>query len=59
MDFYYVVVPALIVLIGILIAWLSTRRISSIRKKSCPTWRKMTEGIGLSLVTLAAVTGRK
>jgi pimeloyl-ACP methyl ester carboxylesterase len=57
MDFPYVVVPALIVLLGILIAWLSTRRILSLRRKSYPRWRKITEGIVLSLVALAAVAG--
>jgi hypothetical protein len=55
MDFNYAVVPALIVLIGILISWLSTRLILSLRRKSYPTWRKVTERIVLSLVTLAAV----
>ncbi len=55
MDFPYVVVPALIVLLGILIAWLSTRRILSLRRKSYPRWRKITERIVLSLAALAAV----
>jgi len=55
MDFPYVVVPALIVLLGILIAWLSTRRILSLQRKSYPRWRKITERIVLSLVALAAV----
>lgn len=55
MDLNYVVVPALLVLIGILIAWLSTRRILSLRGKSYPTWRKVAERIVLSLMTLAAV----
>jgi pimeloyl-ACP methyl ester carboxylesterase len=54
-DFNYIVVPALIVLIGILIAWLATRRILSLRGKSYPTRRKMTERIVLALVALAAV----
>jgi pimeloyl-ACP methyl ester carboxylesterase len=56
MDFHYVVVPALIVLIGSLIAWHSTRRILSLRRKSYPKWRKITECIVLSLVALVAVT---
>lgn len=56
MDFDYVVVPTLIVLIGVLSAWLSTRRILSLRRKTYPTWRNVTERIGLSLVTLAALT---
>jgi pimeloyl-ACP methyl ester carboxylesterase len=56
MDFPYVVVPALIVLIGILTAWLSTRRILSLGRKSYARWRKITERIVLSLVALTAVT---
>ena len=55
MDFHYVVVPALIGLIGSLIAWHSTRRILSLRRKSYPKWRKITECIVLSLVALVAV----
>jgi pimeloyl-ACP methyl ester carboxylesterase len=55
MDFPYVVVPALIVLIGILIAWLSMRRVLSLRGKSYPRWRTITERIVLSLVALTAV----
>jgi pimeloyl-ACP methyl ester carboxylesterase len=55
MDFDYVVIPALIVLAGIFIAWLSIWRVSSLRKKACPTWRKVTERIVLSLVVLVAV----
>src|ERR1700722_18216114 len=55
MDFHYVVVPALIVLTGSLIAWHSTRRILSLRRKSYPKWRKITECIVLSLVALVAV----
>lgn len=55
MDFNYVVAPALIVLAGVLVAWLATRRILSLRGKSYPAWRKVTERIVLSLVALAAV----
>jgi hypothetical protein len=54
MDFDYVV-PALIVLIGVLSAWLSTLRILSLRRMTYPTWRNVTERIVFSLVTLAAV----
>ena len=54
-DFNYVVAPALIVLAGILVAWLATRRILSLRRKSYPAWRKVTERIVLSLVALVAV----
>jgi pimeloyl-ACP methyl ester carboxylesterase len=55
MDFHYVIVPALIVLIGSLIAWHSTRRILSLRRKNYPKWRKITECIVFSLVALVAV----
>lgn len=55
MDFQYVVVPAVIVLIAIMMAWVSTRRILSLRSGSYPTWRKITECIVLSLVALVAV----
>ena len=55
MDFLYVVAPALLVLAGILIAWLSSRRVLSLRDKSYPAWRKHMERIVLSLLALAAV----
>ncbi len=55
MDFFYVVLPALLVLAGILIAWLSTRRLLSLGGKSYPGWRKITERIVLSLVAVAAL----
>jgi pimeloyl-ACP methyl ester carboxylesterase len=55
MDFFYVVIPALLVLSGILIAWLSTRRLLSLGRKSYARWRKITERIALSLVAVAAL----
>jgi pimeloyl-ACP methyl ester carboxylesterase len=55
LDVDYTVVPALIVLIGILIAWFSVRRVLSLRGKTLPTWRKITERIVLSLVALGAM----
>jgi hypothetical protein len=55
LDVDYAAVPALIVLIGILIAGLSARRVLSLRNKTLPTWRKITERIVLFLVALAAV----
>jgi pimeloyl-ACP methyl ester carboxylesterase len=55
MSCEYGVLPSLIVLIGILIAWLSTWRILSLRSKSYPAWRKATERIVLSLVVLTAL----
>ena len=55
MDFDYVVVPTIVVLIGILVVWLATLRILSLRRRSYPTWRKITERIVLSLAALIAV----
>jgi hypothetical protein len=55
MDVGYVLVPVLIVLIGILIAWFSARRVLSLRSKTLPAWRKITERIVLSLVALGAI----
>jgi pimeloyl-ACP methyl ester carboxylesterase len=55
LDVDYAAVPALIVLIGILIAWLSARRVLSVRNKTLLTWRKITERIVLLLVALVAV----
>jgi len=53
MDFDYVVIPALVLLVGALLVWLSFRRILSLSTKNCPTWRKVTEGIALSVAALA------
>jgi len=55
LDVDYAVVPALIVLLGILIAWFSARRVMSLRSKVLPTWRKITERIVLPLAALVAV----
>jgi pimeloyl-ACP methyl ester carboxylesterase len=55
MDFDYVVIPALIVLAGILIAWLSIRGVLSLRRKTLPAWRKKTERLVLSLIAFVAV----
>ena len=55
MDFYYGVAPALILLIGIAIAWLSIRRISRLRNKSLPRWWKIIERIVLASVALATI----
>lgn len=55
MDFNYIVVPAVIVLCGIMLAWLSIRRMLSLGRKPHPKWRKATEGVVLSLVALTAV----
>lgn len=55
MDIRYAVAPLLIMLAGILIAWLAVRRINSFGAKSLSTVRKISERIVLSLVVLVAV----
>jgi pimeloyl-ACP methyl ester carboxylesterase len=55
LDVNYAMVPALIVLISILIAWSSAQRVLSLRNKTLPTWRKITERTAFSLIALAAM----
>lgn len=55
MDFYYVVAPALLVLIAIAITWLSLRRMSRLRSMTIPHWRKIAQRVGLLCITLAAI----
>ena len=52
MDFDYVVLPAIIFMVGILLIWLSVRRFRSLSSKSYRTWRKVAERIVLSVVVL-------
>jgi pimeloyl-ACP methyl ester carboxylesterase len=54
-DIYYVVLPAVIVLIGIVVAWFSVRRVLSLGHKVLPAWRKLTERIVLSLIAIGAI----
>ena len=55
MTFHYIVVPVLILLGGLLIAWLSVRRMMSLRTKGFGSGRKTAERILLSVVALVAV----
>lgn len=55
MDFYYVVAPALLVLIAIAITWLSLRRMSRLRSMTIPHWRKIAQRVVLLCITLAAI----
>ncbi len=59
MDFEYVVLPALILLIGVVVVWLSIRRILSLSAKVSKRWRRVAERMVLSAVVLvaAAVAG--
>jgi pimeloyl-ACP methyl ester carboxylesterase len=52
MDFDYVVLPAIIFVVGVLLIWLSVRRFRSLSTKSYRTWRKVVERIVLSVVVL-------
>jgi pimeloyl-ACP methyl ester carboxylesterase len=58
-DFDYVVMPTMILAVGILVIWLSVRRMRSLSTKHYHTWRKVAERIVLSIVALvaAAVAG--
>jgi pimeloyl-ACP methyl ester carboxylesterase len=55
MDFAFVVIPALVLLVAILVTWLALRRIFSPSLRNCRMWRRVTERILLSLVILVAV----
>jgi pimeloyl-ACP methyl ester carboxylesterase len=59
MDFDYVVVPGFILLIGIVVIWLSSRRILSLSAKVSRKWRRIAERIVLSvaIVFAAAIAG--
>ncbi len=55
MDFNYVVLPALLVLAGLLISWIALHRIRLLRSRSYSAGRKLTERIVLSLVALVSI----
>src|ERR1017187_6295789 len=55
MDFDYVLLPAIIFVVGVLLIWLSVRRFRSLSTKSYRTWRKVVERIVLSVVVLLVV----
>jgi pimeloyl-ACP methyl ester carboxylesterase len=54
MNFDYVVLPAIIFVVGVLVIWLSIRRFRSLSIRSYRTWRKVVERIVLSVVVLLA-----
>jgi pimeloyl-ACP methyl ester carboxylesterase len=54
MDLDYVVMPAIVLAVGILIVWLGVRRMLSLSKKGYRTWRKIAERVVLSAVVLVA-----
>jgi pimeloyl-ACP methyl ester carboxylesterase len=55
MTYIFVVIPALIVLLGLLLAWFSVRRLIALRTKSYSPVRKITAGILLSLAALLLI----
>ena len=59
MDIDYTVAPALILLGGVAVVWLSLRRIFSLRSKVSRRWQRVAERVILSAVILvaAAVAG--
>ncbi len=54
MDFEYVVLPMLILLVGVVVIWLSIRRILSLSAKFSKRWRRVAERIVLSAIVLVA-----
>jgi len=54
MDFDYAVMPAIIPVAGILVVWLSIRRIRSLPKKNFRRWRRVAERSALVIVALVA-----
>ncbi len=57
MDFDYVVMPAVILVLALLLVWLCARRIRLLSAKTYPTWRKIVERIFLSFLILLAIFG--
>ena len=59
MDFDYVVVPLLVLFIGVLVIWMSVRRVLSISAKVSNRWRRVAERIALSAIVrlVGAVAG--
>jgi pimeloyl-ACP methyl ester carboxylesterase len=55
MDFFYVVVPVLLVLAAVIIVWLSLRRSRALHTSSHSRARKITERIVLSLLCLVVL----
>jgi pimeloyl-ACP methyl ester carboxylesterase len=55
MDFDYVVLPTVILLIGIIVIWLSIRRIRSVSARDSAVGRRIAEYIALTAVILAAL----
>jgi len=59
MNFEFEIVPALIVLVCVLAAWLAVHRMRALGKKDLPDLRKVVEGVALVVVVVAAlVVGR-
>jgi uncharacterized membrane protein len=56
MIFDYLVMPAIFIVVGVMLVWLSVRRMISLSKKPFRLWRKIAERIVLSIVVLVAAT---
>ncbi len=55
MNVTYGLIPVLFVLVGILVAWLATRRLLALRSTNYPRWHKAIEGPVLSMLAVAAL----
>lgn len=55
MDFDYVVMPAFILVVALLMVWICVRRMRSLSAKGYRVWRKVTERVVLSFTVLLAI----
>lgn len=55
MDFDYVVMPTVILVVALLLIWLCIRRMRSISAKDYRAWRKVAERVVLSFIVLLAI----
>jgi pimeloyl-ACP methyl ester carboxylesterase len=55
LDFDYVVMPGIILVVAVLVIWLSVRRMRSLSTRTYPMWRKVAERIFLPAVVFLAL----
>lgn len=55
MNFNYAFMPSVIFVVGVVIIWLSGRRIVALLKMTVPRWRKIVQWIALSIVILVGL----
>jgi pimeloyl-ACP methyl ester carboxylesterase len=55
LDFDYVVMPIIILVVAVVVTWLCVCRMRSLSTRTSGTWRKLADGVVLSAVVLLAV----